>query len=219
MKNLPEDNLNFLGIGGRLHVTICAEQNESTNQTQVVAGQGQGASQAAARTRIASSADLGTRYELTSLQEGSTSAVARSREESSRKRGSGFHRRHFGHGHALKRAEIWAIAGANDYSGKPRPVVIVQDDQFDVTASITVCPFTTNPTDAPLLRLPVQPSEGNGLREACRLMVDKITTVPRAKVGKQIGRLAPEDMGRLNRALLVFLGIAAPNKADQLERS
>jgi len=120
---------------------------------------------------------------------------------------------------ALKRAEIWTVAGANDYPGKPRPVVIVQDDQFDVTASITVCPLTTNPTDAPLLRLPVQPSEGNGLREACRLMVDKITTVPRAKVGKQIGQLAPGDMGRLNRALLVFLGIAAPNKADQLERS
>jgi mRNA interferase MazF len=98
-------------------------------------------------------------------------------------------------------------------------VVIVQDDQFDVTTSITVCPFTTNPADAPLLRLPVQPSEGNGLREACRLMVDKITTVPRTKMGKHIGQLAPEDMVRLNRAMLVFLGIAATNKADQPERS
>jgi mRNA interferase MazF len=119
----------------------------------------------------------------------------------------------------LKRGEVWTVAGAKDYSGKPRPVVIVQDDQFDVTASITVCPFTTNPADAPLLRLPVQPSEGNGLREACRLMVDKITTVPRTKMGKHVGQLAPEDMVRLNRAMLVFLGIAATNKADQPERS
>jgi mRNA interferase MazF len=41
-------------------------------------------------------------------------------------------------------------------------------------------------------------------------MVDQITTVPRARLGARIGRLADEDMVRLNRAVLVFLGIAAP---------
>jgi mRNA-degrading endonuclease toxin of MazEF toxin-antitoxin module len=58
-------------------------------------------------------------------------------------------------------------------------VVILQDDRFDGTASITICAFTTDPTDAPLFRLPVVPSDGNGLRVSCRLMVDKITTVVR----------------------------------------
>jgi len=73
-----------------------------------------------------------------------------------------------------------------------------------------VCAFTTDPTDAPLFRLPIEPSSGNDLRAVCRLMVDKITTVPRAGVGARVGKLADEDMVRLNRAVLVFLGIATP---------
>jgi mRNA interferase MazF len=108
----------------------------------------------------------------------------------------------------MKRGEIWTLAGGKDDAAKPRPVVILQDDRFDATASVTVCAFTTDPTDAPLFRLLVEPSETNGLRAPCRLMVDKITTVPRAEVGTQIGRLEDQDMLRLNRALLVFLGIA-----------
>ena len=111
----------------------------------------------------------------------------------------------------VKRGEIWTVAGGKDYAGKPRPVVILQEDRFDMTDSVTVCAFTTDPTDAPLFRLPVEPSEGNGLRAICRLMVDKITTVPKAKIGTRIGRLADEDIVRLNRAVLVFLGIASPH--------
>jgi mRNA interferase MazF len=110
----------------------------------------------------------------------------------------------------LKRGEIWTVAGGKDYAGKPRPVVILQDDRFDRTDSITICAFTTDRTDAPLFRLAVEPSESNGLRAVCRLMVDKITTVPKSRIGVRIGRLADEDMVRLNRAALVFLGIAAP---------
>ncbi len=110
----------------------------------------------------------------------------------------------------MKRGEIWTVAGGKDYAGKPRPVVILQDDRFDKTDSITVCAFTTDPTDAPLFRLVVEPSESNGLRAICRLMLDKITTVPKSRVGYRIGRLADEDIVRLNRATLVFLGIAAP---------
>ena len=117
----------------------------------------------------------------------------------------------------MKRGEIWTVAGGKDYAGKPRPVVILQDDRFDGTASITVCAFTTDPTEAPLFRLLVEPNESNGLRAACRLMVDKITTVPRAKIGARVGRLAEEDMVRLNRAVLVFLGIATPSDTQQLE--
>ena len=109
----------------------------------------------------------------------------------------------------MRRGEIWTAAGGKDYAGKPRPVVIVQDDRFDATASVTTCAFTTDPTDAPLFRLSVEPTEQNGLRAPCRLMVDKVTTVPRTKIGTRIGHLDDEDMLRLNRAVLVFLGLAA----------
>jgi mRNA interferase MazF len=108
----------------------------------------------------------------------------------------------------MKRGDIWTVSGGQDYAGKPRPVVIVQDDSFDGTNSITVCAFTTDKTEAPLFRLPVQPSERNGLRATCRLMVDKITTVPKSKVDMRVGRLDDEDILRLNQAVLVFLGLA-----------
>jgi len=87
-------------------------------------------------------------------------------------------------------------------------VVIVQDDRFDSTDSVTVCAFTTDPTEAPLLRLVVEPSPQNGLRETSSLMIDKVTTVRRAKLGERLGRLPSEDMLRLERALVVFLGLA-----------
>lgn len=112
----------------------------------------------------------------------------------------------------MKRGEIWTVAGGKDYAGKPRPVVVVQDDSFDATSSITICAFTTDETEAPLFRLPIEPSEGNGLRSPCRMMVDKITTVPKSKVGAPIGRLDDDDLVRLNRAMLVFLGLAASSK-------
>ena len=110
----------------------------------------------------------------------------------------------------MKRGEIWTVAGGKDHAGKPRPTAIVQDDRFDATDSITVCPFTTDPTDLPLFRLLVAPNDHNRLRAPSRLMVDKITTVPRAKLGSRVGALDPEDVVRLNRAMLVFLGLAAP---------
>ena len=108
----------------------------------------------------------------------------------------------------MRRGDILTVSGGKDYAGKPRLVVIVQDDSFDATDSVTVCAFTTNPTDAPLFRLAVAPTERNGLRLPCRLMVDKITTVPKSKLGAQVGRLDDEDILRLKQALMVFLGLA-----------
>jgi mRNA interferase MazF len=116
----------------------------------------------------------------------------------------------------MRRGDIWTVSGGKDYAGKPRPVVIVQDDSFDGTDSITVCAFTTDETEAPLFRLGVQPNERNGLRAVCRLMADKITTVPKSKIGARVGRLDDEDILRLNQAVLVFLGLAVSPKTKQV---
>ena len=107
----------------------------------------------------------------------------------------------------MNRGEIWTVS-AGGFAGKPRPAVIVQDDRFDATASITICVFTTDPTDAPLFRVNVAPDAQNGLRAASRPMVDKITTVAKDKLGERIGQLDDADMVRLNRAIMVFLGLA-----------
>jgi mRNA interferase MazF len=108
----------------------------------------------------------------------------------------------------VKRGEIWTASAGSGYVGKPRPVVIIQDDRFDATASVTVCAFTTDPTDAPLVRLLVEADETTGIRDSSRLMVDKITTIPRSKLGERVGQLSDEDMIRLSRAVVVFLGLA-----------
>ena len=112
----------------------------------------------------------------------------------------------------MKRGEVWTVAGGPDYAGKPRPAVILQDEAFDATASITICPFTTHAVEAPLIRLPIEPSEANGLRAASQLMIDKITTVSKKKLESRIGRLSDGDVVRVNRAVLVFLGLAGRGK-------
>ena len=108
----------------------------------------------------------------------------------------------------MRRGEVWTAAGGSGYVGKPRPVVIIQDNRFDATASVTVCAFTTDPTEAPLLRLVVEPDDINGLRERSSLLIDKVTTVPRSMLGQQLGRLGDDDMVRLGRAVMVFFGLA-----------
>jgi mRNA interferase MazF len=108
----------------------------------------------------------------------------------------------------MKRGEVWTVSDGALHAGKPRPAVIVQEDRFEGTSSITVCAFTTDPTDAPLLRMLAEPTDCNGLKSASRLMIDKITTVPKARLGKRLGNLNDEDVIRLNRALTVFLGAA-----------
>ncbi len=107
----------------------------------------------------------------------------------------------------MKRGEVWTAAGGEHYASKPRPIVIVQDDRFSATSSITICAFTSDPTDAPLFRPAIEPSDTNGLRVISRLMVDKITTIPKTKLGARIGRLADKDLVRLNRAMMIFLGL------------
>ena len=111
----------------------------------------------------------------------------------------------------MKRGELWTASGGRDYAGKPRPVLILQDDRFDQTDSITTCGLTTDPEPAPLFRVFVEPNQMKGLRAPCHVMADKVTTVARTKLGMRIGRLSDEDMTRVNRALMVFLGIASPS--------
>ena len=108
----------------------------------------------------------------------------------------------------MKRGEIWTVAGGSAYAGKPRPVLVVQTDDFDATDSITVCLLTTQAIDAPLFRVAIGPTPDNGLNEPSFAMADKITTLPRGRLGKRLGALKPTAMAPVNQAMLVFLGLA-----------
>jgi mRNA interferase MazF len=108
----------------------------------------------------------------------------------------------------MKRGEIWTVAGGAAYTGKPRPAIIVQDDRFDANDSIVVCPLTTDPTPAPTFRLLIPANMRTGLRAPCRVMVDKLTAVPRKRLGSRVGTLNPEELKGLNRTMFVFLGLS-----------
>jgi len=108
----------------------------------------------------------------------------------------------------LKRGEIWTASGGPDYAGKPRPVLIVQDDRFDATGSITVCLITSHPIDTALFRVPIEPGDETSLRAPSFAMADKITTMSRGRLGERIGAVKASAMAPINQAMLVYLGLA-----------
>ena len=114
----------------------------------------------------------------------------------------------------MKRGEIWTVSGGGDYTGKARPAVILQDDDFDATDSITVCPFTTDGTKAPRIRLAVEPDDQNGLNSLSCIMVDKVSTVAKRRLGRKIGELDSENIARLDTAVSRFLGLLNKGQAD-----
>jgi mRNA interferase MazF len=105
----------------------------------------------------------------------------------------------------MRRGDIVTVSGGV-YARKPRPALVVRDDRFNATESVTVCPFTSTVVDAPLLRVPVTADEDNGLGQDSVLMVDKITTIRRSNVGTVLGRLEATTLVEFERRLLVFLG-------------
>ena len=98
------------------------------------------------------------------------------------------------------------VVTSGDY-GKPRPALIVQADAYAEHPSITVLPLTSELHDVPLLRVTVEPGGETGLRRRSQVMVDKATTIPRAKAGSQIGWLDEATLANVGRALAVFLGV------------
>ncbi len=107
----------------------------------------------------------------------------------------------------MKRGDIVAVALQGDY-GKPRPALIVQSDQFDNTMTVTVLLMSGTLVDAPLIRLDVEPSHQNGLSKPSQIMVDKIMTVKRDKIGGIIGSIDDKTLIEVTRSLAVFLGFA-----------
>ena len=107
----------------------------------------------------------------------------------------------------VSRGDLVTVAVAGDF-GKPRPALVIQSDQFDTTATVTVLLVSGTIVEAPLIRLTVEPSAGNGLRQRSQVMADKAMTVKRNKLGSRLGRLDDDTLGSVNRALALFLGFA-----------
>ena len=108
----------------------------------------------------------------------------------------------------MTRGDFVRVALSGDF-GKPRPALIIQSSAFLTHPSMIVLPVTSNLVDAPLVRVEVQPNEVNNLQKPSQIMIDKVMTVRREKVGEPFGRASDETMLMVSRNLMVFLGIAA----------
>ncbi len=107
----------------------------------------------------------------------------------------------------MRRGDLVTVALQGD-QGKPRPALVVQADYFGDLGSVTVLPITSTLVEAPLMRVPVEPSEDNGLAKRSQIMADKPQTPSRTRLGPVIGRLDEATMVTVNRVLAVFLGLA-----------
>jgi mRNA interferase MazF len=110
---------------------------------------------------------------------------------------------------ALQRGLIVTVATSGVYSGKPRPAVVVQANRWlQGHPSVTLWPLTSTLLEAPLVRIPVNPSGSNGLRNPSQLMADKLFTVPTAAVGAVVGILESGTLAELDLALRSWLELA-----------
>jgi len=108
----------------------------------------------------------------------------------------------------MKRGDVVTVAATGDY-GKPRPAVIVQTDALPLKhASVVVCQMTSECSDAPDIRVTIEPNEKNGLRVRSQVMADKPVTIRRERLGHKIGHLEDGDITRVNIALAFVMGLA-----------
>ena len=109
----------------------------------------------------------------------------------------------------MKRGDLVTVALQGEH-GKPRPALVIQSDLFaQLTSTVTVALLTSTPVNAPLLRVPIEPSQANGLRHRSYVMIDQIFSARTRRLGDVFGRLDDVDMLAVNRALALFVGIAS----------
>ncbi|MFA1623247.1 type II toxin-antitoxin system PemK/MazF family toxin [Rhizobium mongolense] len=108
----------------------------------------------------------------------------------------------------MKRGDLVTFAVSGDY-GKPRPALIVQDDAFAELPSVTLLQITSDVHDEHLIRITVQPDDGNGLLKPSQVMVDRTMTVPRSKTGAVLGRLDSNTMAIVDAAMARFFGLGS----------
>ena len=106
----------------------------------------------------------------------------------------------------MKRGELWTLRDRN-YASKARPVVIVQADSENFFDSVILCLFTSFKSENISTRVKIEPSPENGLEKTSYVMTDKIITVEKSLLGKQLGNLTSEEMHHIAGKLAKILDI------------
>jgi mRNA interferase MazF len=107
----------------------------------------------------------------------------------------------------IKRGDVVLMIAPRDL-GRPRPGIVVQADEFNPDLStVFICPTTTDVQDDLPLRPLLNPSSENGLRLRSQIMTDKMAAIRREQIRGVIGHIETGTAERLDRALLVILGL------------
>ena len=108
----------------------------------------------------------------------------------------------------MMRGAIVVVAAKGSYASKPRPAVIVQADFFNPThSSVTLCPITSDCVDAPLFRITLPPGERTGLTAVSQVMIDKVVSVPRTAIVREVGTCDPSHLDQIDDALRLWLAL------------
>ena len=105
----------------------------------------------------------------------------------------------------MKRGDIVTVVLPREF-GKPRPALVVQSDFFAEHGTVTVVPLTSELRDLPLFRLSVEPTPENGLHQTSQLMIDKLQTIGKSRIGERLGHLEQPSRTAADRALALWLG-------------
>jgi mRNA interferase MazF len=107
----------------------------------------------------------------------------------------------------LNRGDIIIVAPPGEF-GKPRPALVVQSDLSLVGLTVTFLPITSDLEHLPQLRVPISPTQENGLRKPSEIMVDRIQTMTLSRIGGHIGRIDSATMRQVETAMILHLGLA-----------
>ena len=107
----------------------------------------------------------------------------------------------------MKRGEIWTLRDKL-YASKARPVVIIQNDDYNSFDSVILCLFTTYDSLDIKTRVLIEASPDNGLFKDSYVMTDKIVTVDKSILGEFIGCLTIDEIEKISEQLKAILGLS-----------
>lgn len=107
----------------------------------------------------------------------------------------------------MRRGEIWTVL-ADGYARKPRPVVVVQNDEIEGFDSTVVCLMTSFTSDDMTTRVKVPPpTTQNDLIKISWVMTEKILAVHTSALSQRIGILEDDVMRQVEKKLAHVLAL------------
>lgn len=108
----------------------------------------------------------------------------------------------------IRRGDIVIASGPGDYSGKPRPFIVVQSDAFiEFHASLSLCPVTSRTGEPLAFRIPLAPTEESGLRVQSEAQVDKVQTLRRSRIEGVAGSISAYELALIDEALRTWFDL------------